>query len=109
MNLRPIYFAFPLLAFAALACGKTLPSPADNGAGGAVASAGGADASAGGADVATGGAGAGGGTGGSVTGHLGGLLVDDFEDGDANTEFGGGWYVYLDDVSGGLSTVTPPE
>lgn len=97
MNLRPLSFAFPLLAFslAALACSESDPDPSpDNGGSGGMGGAG-----TGGVD----------GTGGSAGGREGGLLVDDFEDGDDMTEFGGGWYVYLDDVNGGASTITEPE
>lgn len=35
-----------------------------------------------------------------------GLLVDDFEDGDAQPEIPGGWYGYTDVPNGGLSTLT---
>jgi endoglucanase len=36
----------------------------------------------------------------------GGLLVDDFEDGDGNSALGGGWYTYDDKGNGGGSEVT---
>ena len=107
MNFRPVHLGCPLLALAALACSESLPGPPSGSGGtGGTTGTGGLDAGTGGVPVSTGGTG---GTGGTTDGHPGGLLVDDFEDGDDTTAFGGGWYLYLDDVNGGLSTVTGPE
>lgn len=120
MPFRPYFLALPVLALAALACGESssTPLPASGGTGnaagtgGAVTGGAGGGSASGGADQGSGGAGGasgGSGTGGAPTDHTGDLLIDDFEDGDDRTEFGEGWYVYVDDVTGGLSTVTAPE
>lgn len=121
MHPRYSSFVLPFIATAALACSESSLSgwskpgetggAAPTGSGGA-ASGGTGDGDSGGTNPGSGGEAPTGGSlgaGGSAIDHTGDLLIDDFEDGDDLTEFDEGWYVYLDDVSGGLSTVTASE